>query len=79
MERDIPLLSKTEAQLGDVVRLVGLPGGVKNLADELGHTLIPGAGYHLRRHPDPPCRDRGGNGNWWWLPDVRLLMSLISK
>jgi aspartate-alanine antiporter len=44
MERDIPLLPKTEAQLGDVVRLVGLPSGVKNLADELGHTLTPGEG-----------------------------------
>jgi len=44
MERDIPLLPNTEAQLGDVVRLVGLPTGVKNLAEELGHTLKPGEG-----------------------------------
>jgi len=44
MERDIPLLPQTEAQLGDVVRLIGLPSGVKNLADELGHTLTPNEG-----------------------------------
>jgi aspartate-alanine antiporter len=44
MERDIPLLPQTEAQLGDVVRLIGLPSGVRNLANELGHTLTPGEG-----------------------------------
>ncbi|MEA2115366.1 MAG: aspartate-alanine antiporter [Thermodesulfobacteriota bacterium] len=44
MERDIPLLPKTEAHLGDVVRLVGIPEGVKQLADELGHTINPNEG-----------------------------------
>ncbi|RLE17893.1 MAG: aspartate-alanine antiporter [Actinobacteria bacterium] len=44
MERDIPLLPTTQAQLGDVVRLIGLPNGVRNMAKELGHTLTPGEG-----------------------------------
>jgi len=44
MERDIPLLPNTEAQLGDVVRLIGIPEGVKQLADELGHTIKPNEG-----------------------------------
>ncbi|MEA3290849.1 MAG: aspartate-alanine antiporter, partial [Pseudomonadota bacterium] len=44
MERDIPLLPKTEAQLGDVVRLIGIPNSVRKLADELGHTLTPNEG-----------------------------------
>jgi len=44
MERDIPLLPQTEVHLGDVVRLIGIPSGVKKLADELGHTLSPNEG-----------------------------------
>ncbi|MEN8199999.1 MAG: aspartate-alanine antiporter [Thermodesulfobacteriota bacterium] len=44
MERDIPLLPYTEVQLGDVVRLVGIPEGVKQVADELGHTISPKEG-----------------------------------
>ena len=44
MDRDIPLLPQTEVHLGDVVRLIGLPEGVKNLAKELGHTLNPNQG-----------------------------------
>lgn len=44
MERDIPILPQTEAQLGDVVRLIGLPEGVKQLAKELGHTIKPNEG-----------------------------------
>lgn len=44
MERDIPLLPDTEAHLGDVVRLIGVPERVKHLANELGHTLNPTEG-----------------------------------
>ena len=44
MERDIPLLQDTEAHLGDVVRLIGVPERVKYLANELGHTLNPTEG-----------------------------------
>lgn len=35
MERDIPILLGTVILLGDVVRLVGIPEGVKKLADKL--------------------------------------------
>ncbi|MEN8188740.1 MAG: aspartate-alanine antiporter [Thermodesulfobacteriota bacterium] len=44
MERDIPLMARTKVHLGDVVRLIGIPEGVKSLADELGHTLSPNEG-----------------------------------
>lgn len=44
MERNIPLHPNTEAQLGDVVRLIGVPEGVKQLADELGSTINPNEG-----------------------------------
>jgi len=44
MERDIPILRGTKLQLGDVVRLVGLPEGVKNLAKELGQAINPNEG-----------------------------------
>jgi aspartate-alanine antiporter len=44
MERDIPLLPQTEVHLGDVVRLIGIPKGVKKLAKLLGDTIKPGEG-----------------------------------
>ncbi len=44
MEREVPILPGTNIYLGDVVRLVGLPEGVKNLANELGKKLNPTEG-----------------------------------